>query len=88
VNTTDIPVTTWRKSSRSNGQGACVEVATWRKSSRSSGTGQNCVEVATNLRGLVAVRDSKNPQGPALVLTHHQWRTLLTVARANAFDAR
>jgi hypothetical protein len=61
-----------------------LSLATWRKSSRSSGTGQNCVEVATNLPGLVAVRDSKNPQGPALVLTRRQWRGLLAVARANA----
>lgn len=57
--------------------------AVWRKSSRSSGNGQNCVEVAVNLPGLVAVRDSKNPEGPALVLTPTQWRALLTVARSN-----
>lgn len=31
--------------------------AHWRKSSYSSGSGGNCVEVATNLPGLVAVRD-------------------------------
>jgi hypothetical protein len=61
--------------------------AVWRKSSRSTGSGQNCVEVATNLPGLIAVRDSKNPQGPALVLTPPQWRTLLAVARANTLDA-
>jgi hypothetical protein len=37
--------------------------AQWRKSTRSSSTGQNCVEVATNLPGIVAIRDSKNPGG-------------------------
>jgi hypothetical protein len=57
--------------------------ATWRKSSRSTGSGQNCVEVATNLPGLVAVRDSKNPQGPALLFTPTQWRSLLDVARSD-----
>lgn len=41
--------------------------AVWRKSSYSSGNGGQCVEVATNLPGAVAVQDSKNP-GPALVV--------------------
>jgi Domain of unknown function (DUF397) len=36
--------------------------AEWRKSSYSSQSG-NCVEVARNLSGLVAVRDSKHPDG-------------------------
>jgi hypothetical protein len=51
--------------------------ARWRKSSYSSGAGGNCVEVATNLPGLVAVRDSKNPGAPALLLTPAQWHTLI-----------
>ncbi|MCP2259254.1 protein of unknown function (DUF397) [Streptoalloteichus tenebrarius] len=38
----------------------------WRKSSRSGGTGGNCVEVAS-VADVAAVRDSKNPSGPALV---------------------
>lgn len=46
-----------------------LRYAVWRKSSRSGGNGGNCVEVATNLPDLVAVRDSKDPHGPALVLT-------------------
>lgn len=41
--------------------------AHWRKSTRSNGSG-NCVEVADNLTGIVAIRDSKNPEGPALVV--------------------
>ncbi|GIL31744.1 DUF397 domain-containing protein [Actinocatenispora comari] len=41
--------------------------ARWRKSTRSGNTG-NCVEVAGNLPGIVAVRDSKDPQGPALMV--------------------
>ncbi len=43
--------------------------AIWRKSTYSSSTGQNCVEVATNLPGVVAIRDSKNHDGPKLLLS-------------------
>ena len=35
--------------------------AKWRKASYSTGNGGNCVEVARNLPGAVAVRDSKDP---------------------------
>jgi hypothetical protein len=56
--------------------------ALWRKSSYSGGSGGNCVEVATNLPGLVAVRDSKSPGAPALLLTPTQWRALTATLRA------
>ena len=56
--------------------------ALWRKSSYSGGSGGNCVEVATNLPGLVAVRDSKNPSAPALLLTLAQWRSFTATLRA------
>ncbi|MGK8521532.1 DUF397 domain-containing protein [Nocardia asteroides] len=46
--------------------------ARWFKSSRSSAS-QECVEVAFLDRGLVGVRDSKNPTGPALVFTPGEW---------------
>lgn len=48
--------------------------AVWRKSTRSSGS-RECVEVAFLDRGLVGVRDSKNPAGPALVFTTRVWNT-------------
>lgn len=50
--------------------------AVWKKSSRSGGDG-NCVEVATNLPNIVAIRDSKHKNGPALVFTRDDWRTFL-----------
>lgn len=53
----------------------------WRKSSYSGNNG-DCVEVALNLPGVVAVRDSKDPVGPALVFTADEWRAFLSDARA------
>ncbi|MBF6194827.1 DUF397 domain-containing protein [Nocardia implantans] len=46
--------------------------ANWFKSSRSGG-GKECVEVAHLAGGMVGVRDSKNPTGPALVFTPAAW---------------
>ena len=60
--------------------------AAWRTSSRSSSSGQNCVEVATNLPGVVAVRDSKNRTGPALAFTPEGWRAFLAGASRHEFD--
>ncbi|MGW7076194.1 DUF397 domain-containing protein [Streptomyces sp. NPDC054866] len=78
----DLSNARWRKSSYSNGEGGnCVEVAydfigaaRWRKSSYSSGDeSDNCVEVADGVPGIVPVRDSKNPQGPALLIRAEAW---------------
>ena len=55
--------------------------AEWYKSSYSSQSG-NCVEVARNLPGLVAVRDSKQPDGAKLVLSQQAWRVFLRGVRA------
>jgi len=55
--------------------------AEWRKSSHSSQDG-NCVEVARNLPGLVAVRDSKAPEGPKLLVSPETWRAFLFAVRA------
>jgi hypothetical protein len=50
--------------------------AEWRKSSYSSQDG-NCVEVATNLPGAVAIRDSKDPGSPVLLIPAAGWRAFL-----------
>src|SRR5260370_7695399 len=56
--------------------------AEWRKSTRSSSEGQNCVEIATNLPGIVAVRDSKDPDGPELVFTAAVWAAFVRGVKA------
>jgi Domain of unknown function (DUF397) len=58
--------------------------AEWRKSSRSGSNGGNCVEVARNLPGIVAVRDSKNPDGPVLIVSSGQWAGFVALLRAAA----
>jgi Domain of unknown function (DUF397) len=57
----------------------------WRKSSYSGNSG-NCVEVAGNLPGIVAVRDSKDPDGPALIFTPDEWRAFAAGIRGGEFD--
>ncbi|MFE9486260.1 DUF397 domain-containing protein [Streptomyces sp. NPDC006641] len=50
------------------------------KSSYSSGNGE-CVEVARNIPRTVAVRDSKRPDGPLLVLAPAAWDTFTAYLR-------
>ncbi|MEU4397702.1 DUF397 domain-containing protein [Micromonospora orduensis] len=47
--------------------------AIWRTSTRSGDNGGNCVEVATNLRGVVPVRDSTDRRGPVLLFPPAAW---------------
>ncbi len=60
--------------------------AAWRKSSRSGDNGGNCVEVARNLPGVVAVRDSKNPYGPVLIIEPAGWRDFIVYLKAGRHD--
>ena len=59
--------------------------AVWRKSSYSSANGGACVEVARNLPGVVAVRDSKDPDGPALTVSPAQWQSFTAAVRDGKF---
>ncbi|GEB58657.1 DUF397 domain-containing protein [Streptomyces gardneri] len=52
--------------------------ARWRKSSYSDGDGGNCVEVLDDVPGVVPVRDSKNPTGPALLVPAAAWSAFVT----------
>ncbi|MFD4659352.1 DUF397 domain-containing protein [Kitasatospora sp. NPDC058444] len=59
--------------------------ARWRKSSYSNGSGGNCIEVSDSLPGAVPVRDSKDPEGPALVFPAAAWQSFVTAVRAGDF---
>jgi hypothetical protein len=90
MNMPDSSTLRWRKSRRSTDTGgACVEVADlavqWRKSRLSGDTGGDCVEVAS-IAPAVAVRDSKDPHGPKLVLNETAWRGLASEIKAGAHD--
>jgi hypothetical protein len=65
---------------------ASVDRAEWRKSSYTGSNGGNCVEVARNLPGAVAVRDSKDPAGPRLAFTPDDWRAFTAGVKAGQFD--
>ncbi|MCO8304924.1 MULTISPECIES: DUF397 domain-containing protein [Streptomyces] len=51
--------------------------AAWRKSSYSNQAGGNCVEVADGIPGLVPIRVSKNPDGPALTFPAASWTAFI-----------
>ncbi|HEY0697212.1 MAG TPA: DUF397 domain-containing protein [Micromonospora sp.] len=51
--------------------------AVWKKSTRSGTSGGDCVEVADNLPGVIGVRDSKDPTGPALTFEPAAWRAFV-----------
>ena len=57
--------------------------AVWRTSSYTNNGGA-CVEVADNLPNVVAVRDSKDPNGPALMLSADQWAGFVARIRSGA----
>ncbi|MFG2293318.1 DUF397 domain-containing protein [Streptomyces sp. NPDC048603] len=56
----------------------------FRKSSYSGGVNNDCVEVATNVPGTVAVRDSKRPGGPVLRLAPGAWEAALAAVSAGS----
>src|SRR5487761_785091 len=60
--------------------------AAWVKSSYGGPTGGNCVELAHLPGGRVAVRNSRDPAGPALVFTPAEWDAFLAGAKDGEFD--
>ncbi len=59
--------------------------AVWRKASLSAANG-GCVEIATNLPDVVAVRDSKRPEGGAHVVGRAAFAAFLADARSGRYD--
>ena len=59
--------------------------AKWFKSTKSDAT-RECVEVAFLDSGLVGVRDSKNPNGPALVFAPGEWDVFTGEVQNGAFQ--
>ncbi|MEU0127622.1 MULTISPECIES: DUF397 domain-containing protein [unclassified Streptomyces] len=54
-------------------------LTSWRKSSHSGGDNGSCLEVAEGHAGIVPVRDSKSPSGPALVFSASAWSAFVVV---------
>jgi hypothetical protein len=57
---------------------------TWQKSSYSGANGGGCVEVA-HVSAVVAVRDSKDPDGPRLAFSPQEWRAFVAGVKAGEF---
>jgi hypothetical protein len=62
-----------------------LDGARWLKSKRSGTGGDNCVEVAF-VGEAIAVRDSQNPAGPALIFTPAEWDAFVGGAKDGEFD--
>jgi hypothetical protein len=54
----------------------------WRKSSFSGANGGDCVEVVEGYPAGVPIRDSANPNGPAIVVSRRAWSALMSSVKA------
>ncbi len=60
--------------------------AQWRKAARSGTANGGCVEVAGNLPGITAVRDSKRPEDGAHVIDRDAFAAFLADVKAGHYD--
>ena len=61
-----------------------LSTATWIKSSYSDDNGGDCIEVAPHIPAVVPVRDSKNPDGPVLVINRPAWLSFIDAVRSES----
>jgi hypothetical protein len=62
-----------------------LSAAIWRKSSYSNTNGGDCIEIAGDFPGIVPVRDSKTPQGPALIFPVSSWTSFVEAVKSGEF---
>ncbi|MFK8845936.1 DUF397 domain-containing protein [Streptomyces sp. Ac-502] len=67
--------------------GSSNDLAGWRKSTYSGGSGGNCLEVWDGISGLIPVRDSKDPHGPALIFPHTAFAAFVSALNRGDFSA-
>lgn len=59
-----------------------LSTAVWRTSSYSNTQGGECVEVADGIPGIVPLRDSKNPESPALIFEAAAWTSFVQAVKS------
>lgn len=55
--------------------------AVWRKASRSHDDGDQCIEVASAIE-VIAIRDSKDPNGPKLLVSRGEFLRIAEILKA------
>ncbi|RCW42751.1 uncharacterized protein DUF397 [Halopolyspora algeriensis] len=70
---------------RSSAPASQLAGAVWRKSTRSGAIG-NCVEIASLGDDEIAMRNSRHPDGPALIYTRAEMSAFLAGAKDGEFD--
>jgi Domain of unknown function (DUF397) len=61
--------------------------AEWRKAARSTSGNGGCVEIAGNLPGVTAIRDSKRPEGGAHVIKREAFAAFLADIKDGRYDS-
>lgn len=60
--------------------------AFWRKASKSNGANTGCVEIAANLPGIVAIRDSQHPLAGAHIVDRKAFAAFLADVNSGRYD--